>query len=94
MTVGSCPSGFTEYTAAAGYYIIPVVTGRTPGNTYGVTVTAATEDFGFPISYSAIAYGGGVFNTNFLTDAGGPPAGAYTRGAFAPGFYMRLCQKN
>jgi len=91
LTTSTCPSGFTEYTAARGYYLVGVPSGGSVGGTVGSamgdlsnanhnhTVTTATANFVNTLGSAAAV-------TSVTS-----PTGDVARGTIAPYFQIRLC---
>jgi hypothetical protein len=91
LTTATCPSGYTEYTAAGGFYLVGVPSGGTVGGTMGSAMTnLANDTHNHTVSTTS---------ANFVTIAGNTPAvtsvtsptGNVARATIAPYFQIRLC---
>jgi len=92
LTTSTCPTGFTEYTAAGGFYLVGVPVGGPVGGTVGSAMTdLANATHNHTVTTTTATFstliGGGTAVTSVTS-----PTGNVVRGTVAPYFQIRLCQ--
>lgn len=94
LSAGNCPSGFTEYTASRGMFIVGVPSGGTIAGTVGSAMTnlqniTHTHTVSSTTATNASVIGSGVYVSNIVGNTG-----TAATGSIAPYIQMRLCSKD
>jgi hypothetical protein len=90
----TCPIGYTEYTAARGYFLVGVPSGGTVAGTVGSAMTnqqdlTHTHSISSTTASNASIIGAGIYVSNVVSTTG---TGASS--TIAPYLQIRLCTKN
>lgn len=91
LTTSTCPSGFTEFTGAEGYYLVGVPSGGTVGGTVGSAMTdLLNTSHSHSITTTTANFVSTLGNTAAVTSVT-TPTGSVQQSAIAPYFQIRLC---